>query len=126
MKALAIGSIVAALACGVAYAQPAKSEAPAKRAPSVCLRTYQIDHTSTPDTKTILFYMRGGKVWKNTLQLPCHGLKFYGFSYVTRDGQICSNMQSIMVLKTHEVCLLGDFTPYTPPPKGDKSDKTEK
>lgn len=123
MKTLAICSLAAALACGTAFAQPAKSEAPVKRPRSVCLWTYMIDHTKSPDPNTIIFYMRGGKAWKNTLQYPCRGLRFHGFAYVTRDGQICSNMQSIIVLESHDLCMLGDFTPYTPPPKGKKSEK---
>ena len=103
-----------------AYAQPAGQTPPEQAAKpnNVCLWTYRIDHTTILDKgKAIVFHMRGGKNWKNTLKAPCPGLNFNGFAYVTRNGQICSNMETIMVLRTHQVCMLGNFEPYTPPPK---------
>ncbi|MBU6442896.1 MAG: hypothetical protein KGR48_03205 [Alphaproteobacteria bacterium] len=116
MKAIAIGSLIASLALGAAWAQGAPPQ-PQKHTPPVCLWTYMIDHTHTVDAKTLLFYMKGGKIWKNTLQNRCPSLTFHGFAYITRDGQICSNQQVIYVLQTHEVCMLGTFEPYTPPAK---------
>jgi len=113
MKAIIIGALTAGLAASAAFAQGGQQ----KHAPLVCLWTSQIDHTKTVDAQTLLFYMRNGKVWKNTLQSRCPSLKFYGFAYVTRDGQICSNQQVIHVLKTHETCVLGAFEPYQPPAK---------
>lgn len=126
LKTLVLCVVATVLACGTALAQPAqtpaKSETPAKHQPLVCLSTSNIDRTRTPDTQTILFYMRNGKIWKNTLRARCSGLAFHGFIYRVRGGQICSNMQSIQVIQTHEICTLGDFTPYTPP-KDKKSEK---
>ena len=78
---------------------------------SVCLHTYQIDRTKVVDAKTILFKMKDGKVWRNTLLQRCPGLLFDGFAYMTPDNEICGNQQSIRMLRTHEVCLLGPFTP---------------
>ena len=122
MKAVAAGAVIAGLAIAPAAADVAKPVPPARN--NVCLWTYLIDHTTTVDKSTILFHMRNGKIWKNTLVQPCPGLLFHGFAYVTRDGQICSNMQSIMVLETHQVCMLGAFEPYTPPKeKPDAQDK---
>jgi hypothetical protein len=116
MKAFAIGSLAAMLACGAAFAQPAgapaKPQSPMKHGPTVCLWTNRIDHTSVKDARTIIFYMKNGKAWKNTLWSRCPGLLFSGFAYVTRDGRICSNMQSIYVLKTGGVCVLGNFTSF--------------
>jgi len=115
MKIVAIGALIAGLAITTAVAKEKKTTAPERNA--VCLWTYMIDHTSTPNTHTILFHMKNGKIWKNTLPAPCSGLAFRGFAYVTRNGQICSNMQSIMVLTTHQVCMLGAFEPYVAPMK---------
>ena len=82
----------------------------------VCIHSSDIDHTEVPDSRTILFFMRGGKVWKNTLMNPCVGLKFDGFVYApTPPDEICSNMQTIRVLRLGSVCMMGAFTPYTPP-----------
>jgi len=115
MKAIAITAVIAGLAIAPAAADETKPAQPAQN--TVCLWTYQIDHTTVPDKNTILFYMRDGKIWKNTLPQPCPGLLFHGFAYVAHADQICSNMQSIQVIETHEVCMLGAFEPYTPPPK---------
>ena len=114
MKAIAIAALTASFAVGAACAQ---GTPPQKHAPLVCLWTTQIDHTQTVDERTLLFYMKDGKIWKNTLQSRCPSLKFYGFAYVTSDGLICSNQQVIHVLKSHETCVLGPFVQYTPPAK---------
>jgi len=97
-----------------AHAQPAATRAGG----NVCLTTWQIDHTTVPDRRTILFHMHGGKIWKNTLRNACTGLKDYGFAYSpTPSNQICGNMQAIRVLHAGSVCLLGAFEPYTPSKK---------
>ena len=84
---------------------------------SVCLEAGSIDHTVVVDDQTILYYMHGQKIWKNTLHTPCSGLKFErAFSEDIR-GQVCANAQMIQVFQTGTRCMLGDFTPYTPPAK---------
>lgn len=94
-------SLVLALALGVVT--------PASAAPT-CLYTYQIDRTKVVDAKTIDFRMRNGTVYRNVLRTSCTSLPFYGFVYVTRVDQICDNLQSIRVLQSNQVCLLGAFT----------------
>lgn len=116
MKIVAVAAVVAFATVQTAVAQT-PAAATTRNGVPVCLESEFIDHTRTVDPKTILFYMRDGKIWQNTLPYPCPGLMFYGFVDVVRDNQICSNMQSIRVLVTHDVCTLGTFTPYTPPPK---------
>lgn len=116
MKIVAAAAIGAFLMIQTAAAQMAAPPAGgSSHGAPVCLQTYLIDHTHTVDPKTILFYMRGGKIWQNTLPYPCPGLTYHGFVDVVRDNQICSNTQSIRVLVTNDVCMLGAFTPYTPP-----------
>lgn len=84
----------------------------------ICLDAAHIDHTVVIDDRTILFYMRGNKIWKNTLHNDCPSLKFQrAFTEEIRGGQVCSNRQMIRVLETGVRCSLGGFTPYTPPPK---------
>jgi hypothetical protein len=61
--------------------------------------------------KQIDFRMKDGQVWRNHLKTSCPGLNFNGFAYVLRGtDEICDNLFSIRVLKTGEVCLLGNFT----------------
>lgn len=113
MKAILIAIIGAVLGATAANAD----DAPARTAPStaqtrnICLWTYQIDHTSVPDENTIVFHMKSGETWVNKLVSQCSGLKFNGFSYDVRGpSEICGNEQSIRVLRTGAVCLLGPFT----------------
>jgi hypothetical protein len=85
----------------------------------VCIRAYDIDHTEIPDDSTILFFMHGHKVWKNTLTARCVGLRINtrGFTYSPTDpgtDEICSNLQTIRVNDTGQICLLGEFTPIEP------------
>ncbi len=49
-------------------------------------------------------------MWRNTLKNPCPGLRFNGFVYTIRGDQVCGNMQTIRVLQTQEICMLGPFT----------------
>ncbi len=101
-----------------AAAFAAVAAAPASAAP-VCLQTYRIDHTSVVDSKNILFHMKDGKVWHNALKNSCPALNFHGFIMNVRGGDdtVCSNQQSIKVIDSGEVCMLGEFTPYMPPSK---------
>jgi len=124
--AVAVFSIGAALSVGSAQAQGMQGpsmqgpsmQGPAMQGPNhrVCLNIDMpdaVDHTRTVDASTILFYMRDGKVWKNTLKSPCPGLAFHGFTYVTHYTELCGN-EGINVLVTHQTCALGNFTPFTP------------
>ncbi|MGD0142601.1 MAG: hypothetical protein ABSC92_05545 [Rhizomicrobium sp.] len=109
MKTIAIAAAIAALSVGAAHAQGMQA-APAD-SHQICLQSTAIDHTKTVDKSTILFYMNDGKIWKNTLKAPCPSLNFHGFTYLTRADEICANAQSISVLVSNEVCVLGAFTP---------------
>jgi len=104
-------SALAAAAIAACAASPALAS-------PVCLWSYRIDHTSVLDSKNILFYMKDGKVWHNTLQNSCPSLNFHGFTMVMRGtDQVCSNQQSIKVIDSGEICMMGEFTPYAPPGK---------
>jgi hypothetical protein len=108
---LATALCLSGLLLAGAQADPAKGN-------DVCLDAGHIDHTVVVDDQTVLFYMRGGRIWKNTLQRQCPSLKFeQGFSEDIRGDEVCSNRQMIYVLQTGTSCSLGAFTPYTPPPK---------
>jgi hypothetical protein len=117
MRTFVAAGFLAAIAAGPALAQNA---APDSHAAPVCIRPFDeptgsIDHTHVVDPRTILFYMKDGKVWKNTLPTPCPGLLYHGFSFLTRQDEVCSNAQGIRVIESGEVCQLGAFTPYAPP-----------
>lgn len=120
MKISVAASIFLALGMTSVFAQTTPAPAPEKPHP-VCIRPFDsptgsIDHTHVVDARTILFYMRDGKIWKNELPSPCPGLLFHGFSFVTHQDEVCSNAQGIQVVETGQVCQLGTFSSYTPPP----------
>ena len=93
----------------------AGSEAAAVSESPICLSAHLIDHTQAVDDNTLLFTMRDGKVWKNTLIGRCVGLSFnQGFAYETATDDICSNRQPIRLLHSGAICELGAFTPVPP------------
>jgi hypothetical protein len=86
--------------------------APAMAAPAICINTRDISNSEEQNNgKAILFKMRDGTQWRNTLQTPCPDLKFNGYSWVVRnpDESVCENVQSLRVLQSGEVCVLGKF-----------------
>lgn len=96
-----------ALAAAAASAQPAHTGA--------CLRTTDIDHTKSPDDRTILFTLRNGAVYQSTLPTICPQLSMNGFSYeATPPDQICGNLQTIRVLRSGAVCLMGPLMQIMP------------
>jgi hypothetical protein len=91
----------------LADAQPA-----APRPANVCLNVSDIRRSETPDDRTIIFHMRDGKVWRNTLKTACPMLKTSPFTQVLHAGDLmCANQQVIHVTQTGNDCVLGDFTP---------------
>jgi hypothetical protein len=83
--------------------------APAKAAP-VCIDTTQITSSQPQDHgAAILFQMRDGTAWRNTLVGKCSGLDFDGFAWTLTDQRVCENQQSLRVLHSGQVCLLGKF-----------------
>src|ERR1700752_930075 len=112
MKSLLTIGLLAAV---TGLASPALADDPAPRQKVVCLRSYEINHTKVVDDQTILFYMRGNKGWENTLISRCPTLRnnTRGFTYapLPATNEICSNLFTIRVNDSGEVCLPGVFTP---------------
>ncbi len=99
--------ILAALVLAGAFAAIPASAA-------TCLRTQDIVGSNSKDGKTIDFTMRDGKIYKNHLQGICSDLKFNGFVWVIRGPEeVCENQQSLRVLQSGQVCVLGKFDPPT-------------
>ena len=115
------GASAALLACGLLSVsacsdEPQPAAEPRVSGNGICIQTQFVDHTEIPDDRTIIFHMKGGIVWKNTLPFPCSSLKFEGgFVYVNSIPEVCSNQQTIQVLRSGIYCELGQFTPVPPP-----------
>jgi hypothetical protein len=90
---------------------------PALAAP-VCLRVIDIASTQSPDGRVLVVTTWDGKVWQNRLRGKCPGLKFDGFAWVIRGGEICDNSQTLQVLHTRQICQLGSFTLQSKPSAG--------
>ena len=89
-------------------------------AANICISTRDIlDTQPQDDGKAILFHMRNGAVWRNDLQGACPDLHFDGFIWTVRnpDETVCEHMQSLRVLRSGEICVLGKFTQITPAKK---------
>ena len=83
---------------------------------NVCINVRNIA-SSTPnkDGSAITFTMRDGKVWRNDLQGKCPDLRFEGFSWALPIGtDVCEREQSIRVIQSPQICMLGKFTDVTP------------
>ena len=92
--------------------------APALAAGNLCISSRDILNTTPQDDgSAILFHMRDGSVWRNDLQGRCPDLKFDGFVWNVRnpDETVCEHEQSLRVLQSGEVCVLGKFTRVAPP-----------
>lgn len=88
----------------------------AAAAPPMCLQLRDIVSAKSDDGKIMKFTMRDGRVLYNNLQGVCPGLRFNGFEWTIRSGaqEVCEGQQSLRVLQSGEVCVLGKFGP---PPK---------
>jgi hypothetical protein len=104
--------LLAAAAAPMAWADDGKPSGA-----GVCLQLVRVDHTTIKNDHTILFHMRDHTVWQNVLPEDCDGLKIEnGFIYnsITPSDMVCSNLQTIRVLRRSGSCFLGAFTPYEP------------
>lgn len=113
MRRILIGAALATALAGTALAQPAT----VMGSGTVCLKTILVDHTKIQDAHTVLYFMKDGSAWQSNLKEACTTLPHNGYIYMpTPPDNICGGLQMIRVIQTKEVCELGPFTPYTPPP----------
>ena len=85
-----------------------------------CISANAISQTHAPDDQTILFYMRGNDVYRNTLRNECRGLERENrISYRVTANRLCST-DSITVLENFgsslgrgRSCGLGEFYPIS-------------
>lgn len=127
---LAIASLLGLFIAAPAWAQDGETaveEAAAAiedldfdREPVNCIIPSRIDRTKIIDERTVLFYMRGGDVYRNRLAYACRQLvKEKRFSYELVTNRLCS-VDTIFVLEYWGTelrpgvpCGLGVFYPIT-------------
>jgi hypothetical protein len=102
--------IVTALAfAAVAAAAPAHADN--NRAGNRCIDMRNIVSSKSTDGKTMIFKMKDSTTLVNHLKGICPDLKFYGFAWQSHSGdtRVCENEESISVLHSMEICVLGKF-----------------
>jgi hypothetical protein len=99
----------AALLLGLSVDTQVKAADPSPA--KVCLNVQEIQRTETPDDRTIIFHMRDGKVWRNTLRTACPMLRTSPYTQKLNGDLVCSNQQFIHLTLTGDDCALGDFSP---------------
>ena len=103
-------AIIAASTVALSSAMPVQAQNTPGGA--VCLNVTEIQNTQAVDRRTIIYKMRDGKVWRNTLPVDCPtlvGFSAGGYSQVTHTDFICANSQMIKT-QSGNVCRLGEFT----------------
>jgi hypothetical protein len=108
------------VAAGLAGCLSAMAVAPAVQAQNaqaqdpnnICLNPQDIKFTQAKDSRTIVFQMRDGSAWVNTLVAPCPNLVSTGSAWTqtVHSDVICANKQQITLIQTGNVCRLGTFT----------------
>jgi hypothetical protein len=94
--------IIATLALVVATAAPAAAK--------MCVQSRDITSATSKDGKLMTFKMRDGRVLVNHLQGVCSDLKFEGFIWELHGtDDVCENQQSLKVLRSGQICVLGKF-----------------
>ena len=79
---------------------------------NICLNVTEIRSSQAVDNRTIIYRMKDGKVWRNTLAAPCPELMGFSagsYSQKMHTDYLCANTQTITVT-TGMVCRLGAFT----------------
>jgi len=111
-----LGILIAALPAGPALAQSPVKQDP----PTQCLRLSNIDQLVVLDDSHVVFYMKGGKKYLNSLPYACHGLRMNDtIMYRTSLDRLC-DVDVITVLDRigkgympGPSCGLGAFEPIT-------------
>jgi hypothetical protein len=87
-------------------------QAQSTRGGNICLNVTEILSSQAVDNQTIVYRMKDGKVWRNTLAAPCPDLVSHAagaYSQRLHTDYLCANTQHITV-QTGMVCRLGEFT----------------
>jgi hypothetical protein len=107
-------------AAAAALGQQDAEDKPFDRTPQDCVIVQRIDQTDALDDQTIIFRMRGDRVYRNTLPNKCPGLQRENrISWATSTSRLCS-IDMITVLEDYGVgfrpgftCRLGQFVPLS-------------
>jgi hypothetical protein len=113
MKFVSFAIVTAILGATAAQAQDPKQD---PKPPRTCIRSSDIQNSQPAnDEKSITFTMRNGDQWRNDLRARCSGLRFNGFSWVLHSDDICDGQQTLRVIQSGSICMIGKFTKLPKP-----------
>jgi len=125
-----LGLVVGASLLAASCAETPKPAAVAVAPPPVatpgaqnCVRLTSIRESRIVSDKIIDFVMNDGSIYRNTLPNSCPGLAMNrAFGYATSLNDLCSVNTITVIIQgggpvKGSTCGLGQFVPYTPPPK---------
>jgi hypothetical protein len=80
-------------------------------AANICIDTRDIVSSKSTDGRTMVFKMKDGTTLVNHLQGYCPDLKYFGYTWALRAGDmdVCENSQPLRVNQSMQVCTLGKF-----------------
>ena len=110
LKVVLGSALLASSALVLSAALPVQAQS--TRDGNVCLNVTEIRSSQAVDNRTIVYRMKDGSVWRNTLATPCPDLVSQAagaYSQELHTDYLCANTQQITV-KTGMVCRLGAFT----------------
>ena len=110
LKILFSSALLASSALALSAALPVQAQS--TQGGNTCLVVTEILTSQAVNNQTIVYRMKDGKVWRNTLAAPCPELVSFSagaYSQVLHTGYLCANTQQITV-KSGMVCRLGEFT----------------
>ena len=111
-----LGAVVPLLAAESTTGTAEPTTDAGQEAPPMCINVADIRRTNAPDPQHLVFYMRSGKIWENTLTRSCAGLTSNRWTWVVRSPiRVCANAHRIRVFQTNLICTIGDFA--TPRPE---------
>jgi len=111
LKILFGSALLASSALALSAATQVQAQAQAQGG-NFCLNVTEIRSSQAVDNRTIIYRMKDGKVWRNTLAAPCPELVSFSagaYSQELHTDYLCANTQTITV-KSGMVCRLGEFT----------------
>lgn len=114
---LALLAMGFALPFGAPTADAQRNEADTfDRTPIKCVSIARIRRMEPVDDRTILFFMRGDRVLRNTLREECRDLQYskdirYSIN-AGRLSQVCDG-HPITIVERNALCALGAFSPIT-------------
>jgi hypothetical protein len=78
---------------------------------NTCLDIREMVSSTSKDGKIMVFKMRDGTTWVNHLRGSCPDLRFMGFAWTLHSGdtKVCENAQTLQVLQSPQICVLGKF-----------------